>query len=226
MLKDKQERSIILIVLTVRQTTVMRVIFVRDLCVPTVFVRCLAAIFVLVLDADNMKNTKKITLCGMIAALSVAIMMTSYFPYLTYAIPALAGLFMMVPLIECGVIWSVGTYFASSVIIAIIAEKEAAILYIMLVGYYPIVKSLIERINNQFIEWIIKIVGFNIIAVAFYFVLGLVGINSDTFGDFGKYTSLIFLAICNIVFVIYDIGISRVASYYICLLYTSPSPRD
>ena len=154
------------------------------------------------------------------AALSVVVMLTSHFPYLTYAIPALAGLFIMVSLIECGVLWSVGTYIASAVIIAVVGEMEAAILYIMLLGYYPIVKSLIERINKQFVEWIIKIIGFNTVAIAFYYVSSVVfKIPFDSFGNFEKYSSLVFLLLCNIVFVIYDIGISRVASYYMIKLH-------
>ncbi len=167
-----------------------------------------------------MKNTKKITLCGMVASLSIVIMLTSYFPYLTYAIPALAGLFMMVPLIECGVSWGVGTYIASSAIIFITGETEAKLLYVLFLGYYPILKSLIERIKKQAVEWVFKLVCFNAAAVAFYYVSSMLfAVSFDDLGDFGKYGALIFLAICNVVFVIYDIGISRVASYYIIALH-------
>ena len=167
-----------------------------------------------------MKNTKKITLCGMTAALSVMVMLVSYFPYLTYAIPAIAGLFMMVPLIECGVSWAFGTYIASSALIFITGETEAKILYILFLGYYPILKSLIEKINKQAVEWILKLICFNIAAVAFYYVSSrLFAVSFDDFGEWGKYGALIFLAICNVVFVLYDIGISRVASYYIYALH-------
>lgn len=196
------------------------VMFAKDLFVQTVVARCLAEIFVLVLVADNMKNTKKITLCGLIAALSSAIMLTSFFPYLTYAIPAISGLFVMIPLIECGVLWSVGTYIVSSVIILFTGELEATILYIMFMGYYPILKYIVERINKCVIEWVLKILGFNIVAIAYYYVLTIpFGRTFDDFGDFGKYSALIFLLICNIVFVLYDIGISRVASSYMMVLH-------
>ena len=182
--------------------------------------KCAAAICARALDADNMKNTKKITLCGMVASLSIVIMLTSYFPYLTYAIPALAGIFMMVPLIECGVSWSFGTYIASSAIIFITGETEAKLLYVLFLGYYPILKSLIERINKQAVEWVLKFICFNIAAVAFYYVSSMLfAVSFDDFGDFGKYGALVFLAVCNVVFVIYDIGISRVASYYIITLH-------
>lgn len=148
------------------------------------------------------------------------VMFVSYFPYLTYAIPAIAGLFMMVPLIECGVSWAFGTYIASSALIFITGETEAKILYILFLGYYPILKSLIEKINKQAVEWILKLICFNIAAVAFYYVSSrLFAVSFDDFGEWGKYGALIFLAICNVVFVLYDIGISRVASYYIYALH-------
>ena len=148
------------------------------------------------------------------------VMFVSYFPYLTYAIPAIAGLFMMVPLIECGVSWAFGTYIASSALIFITGETEAKILYILFLGYYPILKSLIEKKNKQAVEWILKLICFNIAAVAFYYVSSrLFAVSFDDFGEWGKYGALIFLAICNVVFVLYDIGISRVASYYIYALH-------
>lgn len=167
-----------------------------------------------------MKSTKKITLCGLVAALSVVIMLTSYFPYLTYAIPALAGLFMMIPLIECGLKWSISTYVASSFIIFITGETESKILYVMFLGYYPILKSIIEKIDKQIFEWILKLLCFNIAAIAFYYVSTvLFSISFDDFGEWGKYGALLFLMLCNGVFILYDIGISRVASYYMFALH-------
>ncbi len=182
--------------------------------------RCAAEIFALVWVADSMKNTKKITLCGMMASLAIVVMLTSYFPYLTYAIPAVAGLFIMVPLIECGVSWSLGTYIASAAIVFITGETEAKLLYVLFLGYYPILKSLIERMKKQAVEWALKLVCFNAAAVAFYYVSSMLfAVSFDDFGDFGKYGAYIFLAMCNIVFVLYDIGVSRVASYYMISLH-------
>ena len=156
----------------------------------------------------------------MIAALASALMLTSYFPYLTYTIPALAGLFMMVPLIECGVSWGFGTYVVSSAVIFITGELEAKILYVMFLGYYPIVKSLIEKMRKQAIEWALKLLCFNVAAIAFYYVSTvLFAISFDDFGEWGKYGAIIFLALCNVVFVLYDIGISRVASYYMIAMH-------
>ena len=156
----------------------------------------------------------------MVAALAVVVMITSYFPYLTYEIPALAGLFMIVPLIECGVPWAFCTYAVTSALTLIIGEKEASILFFLLLGYYPVLKSLIERINRQAIEWVLKLVVFNIAAVVSYYITSFVlDIQLDDFGVFGRYGALIFLIILNVVFVIYDFAISRVGTYYIISLH-------
>lgn len=217
MLKDKAVHSIIHTVLMVLQAVVILVMFVTVLSVLIAVANVWVEIWCLVVD---MKNSKKITLCGLVAALSVVVMLTSYFPYLTYAIPALAGLFMIVPLIECGVSWSLGTYIVSSAIILITGEVEAKILYVMFLGYYPILKSIFERINKQFIEWILKLFSFNVASIAFYYVSTMLfSVSFDDFGEWGKYGAFIFLALCNVVFVLYDIGISRVASYYIFALH-------
>ena len=157
----------------------------------------------------------------MVSALAVVIMLTSYFPYLTYAIPAMAGLFMIVPLIECGVAWGFGAYISSAVIILIVGEIESKILYVMLLGYYPILKSIIERLHKQAVEWVLKLICFNIAAVAFYYVATstVIGVSFDDFGEWGKYGAWGFLGLCNVVFVIYDIGISRMAGYYMMTLH-------
>ncbi len=154
------------------------------------------------------------------ASLAVAVMLTGYFPYLTYAIPALAGLFTMIALIECGAFWSLGTYITISLIVLLIGESETKVLFILFFGYYPILKAIIERINSQAVEWILKLICFNIAAIASYFVSSLLfAISFDEFGEWGRYGALIFLVLCNIVFVVYDIGISRVASFYMYRLH-------
>ena len=82
-------------------------------------------------------------------------MLLSYFPYFTYAVPAITGLLTMMLVIEINVKWAFVAYIAASVLIFIFAEPESKLMYICLFGYYPIVKSLIERINKPVIEWVL-----------------------------------------------------------------------
>ncbi len=168
-----------------------------------------------------MNNTKKITFCGIFAALAVVLMLTGHFlPTLTYAIPALAGLFIMIPLLECGPSWGLGAYITASFIIFLIGENETKTLFVLLFGYYPILKLLIERLKNLFAEWLLKLLAFNAAAMASYYIMSFVyAVSFEDLGDFGKYGAYIFLGICNVVFIIYDIGVSRVAAFYIYTLH-------
>ena len=167
-----------------------------------------------------MKKTTKITLCALCTALATAFMLTSYFPYLTYAIPAVAGLITMVPLIEIGAIWGVATYAVSAPLVLFFGEIEASLLYVFLFGYYPVLKAVVERINKVWIEWPIKLLCFNIAVLGAYFVSSSVFmISFNDLGDFGKYGTVVFLVLCNSVFVLYDIAISRVSVLYMARIH-------
>ena len=118
-----------------------------------------------------MKQTVKITFCGIIAALSAVFMLLSYFPYLTYAVPAVAGLLIMITVIEAGYKWALGAYIAASVLVFLFAEPEGKLLYICFFGYYPILKAVFDRRKSRALEWILKLAVFNAAIIAVYFVL-------------------------------------------------------
>lgn len=149
------------------------------------------------------------------AALSCVLMLVSYFPYLTYAVPAVAGLCVMAVLIEAGALYAFLCYVSASVLSFLIAEKEAAFMFICLFGFYPIVKAFIERIRKSVPEWIIKILLFNACAVVSYYAVTLIlGVPAEEFAFIGKYGIYIFLALCNVAFVLYDIALSKTAVFY------------
>lgn len=166
-----------------------------------------------------MKNTAKITFSAIMAALATAFMLTSFFPYLTYAIPAIAGLFIMVTLLEAGWKWAFGAYLSSAVLVFLTAEPESGLMYVFFFGYYPIVKALLEKIRKSFIEWPIKLIVFNGAVLLIYMVLAKVmNIEMDSMGEFMKYGTAILLAAGNIVFILYDIAVSRMAMFYFSMV--------
>lgn len=151
----------------------------------------------------------------MMAALAVAVMLTSYFPYLTYAIPAMAGLFIMAAVIEVGNKWALCSYISSAVIVLFVAEPEAKLMYVGFLGYYPILKAVIEKLRKPVIEWVLKMISFNIAVVIIYFIFSkMFTVSFDDFGALGKYGALITLGVGNIVFVVYDIAVARMAMFY------------
>ena len=167
-----------------------------------------------------MKQNVKITLCGIVTALSVVFMMLSYFPYFTYAVPAITGLLTMMLVVEINVKWAFGAYLAASVLIFLFAEPESKLMYICLFGYYPILKALIEKIGRAALEWPLKLAVFNAAVILIYCTLAkLFGISLEDFSALGKYGAFIFLAFGNLVFVFYDIAVSRLAAVYMNILH-------
>ena len=153
------------------------------------------------------------------AALAVVLMLVAYFPYLTYAIPAFAGLCIMVVLLELGAKWAISAYITSAVLTLLFCEPEAMLMYVFLFGYYPILKAFIEKINKPLLEWPIKMIFFNVVVILVYsFIAQLFGVNMSDTNDFGKYTVYIVLAVANVVFVIYDITVAKMATFYIYII--------
>lgn len=143
-------------------------------------------------------------------------MLVAYFPYFTYAVPAVAGLCVMAALIEYGVKWSVLTYICSSFLAFLFAEIESKMIFIAFFGFYPILKCIIEKINKPIAEWILKIAVFNVCIITLYTIFSkLLTFDMTEFGEFAKYGVIGLLVVANGVFVVYDLALSRLAQYYL-----------
>lgn len=167
-----------------------------------------------------MKRNLKITFCGIIAALAAVVMLLSYFPYLTYAVPAVAGLLLTTVVIEIGLKWSVCTFFASVFPIFLFAETECKLLYICFFGYYPILKAVFDSRFGKTSGWILKLLVFNSAVCAVYFVFaGLFGVPLDELTELGRYGVAALWLFGNFVFVVYDIAVSRSVAFYMNTLH-------
>ncbi len=169
-----------------------------------------------------MKTTSKITFCALMSALAVAFMLLAYFPYFTYAVPAVAGLAGLVILIEIGGKWPLFTYIVTAVLCLIFAESEAKFMYVLLFGYYPILKAYIERINGRLVQYLIKFAVFNAAVLAVYFItVKVLGLPLDDFGPLGKWGIAAFMVLANVTFYLYDIVLVRVANVYLQKIHPS-----
>ncbi|MBQ7726006.1 MAG: hypothetical protein IJT66_02560 [Clostridia bacterium] len=167
-----------------------------------------------------MKQTTKITLCAIIAALSAALMLLSYFPYLTVSVPVAAGMLMILPVVEIDRKWALLTFLVSGVLVFIFAEPESKLLYLSFFGYYPVLKSLIEQIRRPHLEWIIKFCSFNTaMALVFFLSLWVLGIPIEEFELFGKFGLILLFLLANVTFLIYDFAVSRMAALYLARLH-------
>lgn len=171
------------------------------------------------LQTKKLKKSAKIALSGVICALSAALMfMTGVFPMASLALPCLAGMLLVVIVVEMGRKTAAIAYIATSITILLVTpDIESALLYIFFFGHYGILKSKIESISNVFVEFLLKFLSFNICVVTAYCLIGfLFGFAQiiEQFGSFGKYSILIFLALGNVVFLIYDFAISNMVMAY------------
>ena len=166
-----------------------------------------------------MKNSAKTALGGMISALSLTIMLlTAVIPYLTYALPAISGALLVLMVIEINKKWAFCAYAAISILsFLILPDKEAAMMYVAFFGYYPILKPLLEsKISNNKLCWIVKAIIFNISVVLAYLVIVKVfGIPLEEMEEYGKWSVVVLLIMGNVMFVLYDICITRLVTLYL-----------
>lgn len=165
-----------------------------------------------------MGKSIRVAFCGIITALCTALMfLTSLIPIATYALPALAGALLSIVVIEMGISWAWPVYAATSILSLFIAgDKEAAMLFVVFFGYYPILKAVFEKCTNKYLSYLLKVAVFNIsMIVAFFISIRVLGVPQDSFTVFGLYLPWAFLIVGNLVFLLYDYAISTiVVAYY------------
>lgn len=165
-------------------------------------------------------TAKQIAFGGVMSGLSLLFLFASaVLPVLEYTSPAFAGAVLGCVLIEINKKTAVSAFVAVSILsIFVVPNKEVAILFIGFFGFYPIVKSLIERIYKTLLRRTVKALVFNVcIILAYQVVIRVVGLEEafSDFETFGKWSGVILLVAGNIAFVLYDIVLTRGYALYI-----------
>lgn len=164
-----------------------------------------------------LKNTSLTALGGIITALSVFIMfLAGIIPNMTYVIPELASILLIVTTQEADLKWSVFIYAAVSLLsFFIVADKEAVTMYVFFIGYYPILKEVFDHKLKQPLRILCKLLVFNAATIVAYLVIIYVFlIPMEGMGRFGKYTPWILLGIGNVAFLLYDWMLSALIRLY------------
>ena len=163
-----------------------------------------------------MKNTVKTALGGMCMGLSAALMMlASVIPFLTYAMAEIAAILVMFMRIECDWKWALGVYVGTSVISALVVpEKEAVAIYIALIGYYPLVKLLFDKLP-KFLGYIVKAVFFvGVIVATYYIIMHVFGISTELLEDTQGFMIPLLVVLGLAAFIMYDIAIEKLEMAY------------
>ncbi|MBE6823808.1 MAG: hypothetical protein E7513_00525 [Ruminococcaceae bacterium] len=168
------------------------------------------------------KTSFKVSFGGIIGALSIVMMLlTSVIPFGTFAFPAIAGMLLVCVVIELGYSWAFIVYTVVSVLsLLLLTDKEAAVYYIAFLGFYPIIKGLIEKLSSKILQYIIKYAVFNAcMVIAFFVSVYLFSIPKESFEIFSVYLPWVFLIIGNFIFIIYDYCISKIVTIYLLKLH-------
>ncbi len=164
------------------------------------------------------KTSFKVSFGGIVAALSVVmLLLTSIIPFGTFAFPAISGMILVCVVIELGYSWAFVVYTVVSVLsLLLLTDKEAAVYYVAFLGFYPIIKGLIEKLCSKVLQYITKFAIFNLcMIIAFYVSVYLFMIPKESFELFSVYLPWVFLLIGNIIFVLYDYCISKIVTIYL-----------
>ena len=169
----------------------------------------------IVLPAVNKKVTSNIAFCSVISALCVVIMALCRVVSITdYAVSALCGLFVGVVVIELGAKWALATYVVVSFLGLVLGSNECAITFVVFLGYYPIIKIWLDKLN-RIISVLLKLALFNFMIVGAYWFLDFLGfIPLDEISVLGKYTNIVVLVLANAVFIIYDFAFNGIMNQY------------
>lgn len=177
----------------------------------------------LILGGIGLRQSSKIALGGIIAALSVVLMLLTAIPSMTFVLPAIAGVLLMIMVVEVSKGWAFMVFVAVSLIsVFIVPDRMASVMYILFFGYYPVLKALMESKLPRTVEVILKFVVFNVSIVAAYFlltfVMGTPMLDLEFWQEKGIPTGvLIAVAIifADVVFLVYDLALSKLVDMYL-----------
>lgn len=165
-----------------------------------------------------MRDSSKAALGGIIAALSIVVMLITYVsPLLVYTAPPFAGLLLIVIVLEINGKWAFGTYAAVSLLsVFLIADKEAAVYFVVFFGYYPILREkLFQKLSKRLPRLLIEATLFNAaMAVGMLAAQYFFAVDYSDFTNGGRLFVALYWALMNVVFLVYDYLIEKLILVY------------
>lgn len=161
----------------------------------------------------------KVALGGIVSSLCLlAMFLTGVMPLLYLALPMAAGALLTVIVVEVGSGYAVLTYAATSILSLMLTfDKEAALIFILLFGHYPILREQLQKLRAGPLRLFLKLAVYNVCAIADYFgTVYLLGLDTLTeeFSSLGKYGLWIVLLFTNFIFLMYDYSLGGMTRLY------------
>ena len=125
---------------------------------------------------------------------------------------AIAGLMPAAAVVSANLPAGVFCYAATGILgLIVVPGVGNAALYLVFFGLYPLVKCVIERLRKLPVEWVCKLVFFNLALTACWFFL-----RAALLSGLPAYFEQLWVLYLtgNVVFVIYDFGFSKLIALY------------
>ena len=166
------------------------------------------------------KISFKVALGGIISSVCLlAMFFSGFLPMLDYAIPTFAGFLMVVMIVEVDRNWAIATYIAVALLCPLITPNlQASILFIIFMGYYPILKFGLDQKKNRVLAWMIKFAVFNAAMSLFFVIFTFIFTSQDMLegmGSFGKYAVLVLWLAANFFFLLYEYALTQLIDLYV-----------
>ena len=161
----------------------------------------------------------RVALGGIVSALCLVVMfLAGVMPALYLLLPMIAGILLMIIAVEVNKGWAFLTYLSVSLLSLFITfDKEAALIFILFFGHYPILRLFIQKIRPGILRRTVKFILFNVCVLAYFyttvFIFGVDGMLEE-FDELGKYGGYIMLGLANFVFLLYDVNLDFTYKLY------------
>ena len=160
-----------------------------------------------------------VSLCGVLSGLALALMfILGMVPSFEYLSPGMGGLLIWMIRKELGVKYGLTSYIAVAILgLLVVPNYEATMMFLFLLGYYPIIREYLQKIKIKIFQWLVKLAVFAIPSVGAYMILiHLFGMEylMEEADDFGRYGSLVLLGFGAFAFVLYDLFLGIFNPFY------------
>ncbi|MDR2361043.1 MAG: hypothetical protein LBD85_07225 [Oscillospiraceae bacterium] len=162
-----------------------------------------------------MRKTRKLALSSLITAFAVVLCwVAAVMPSGSVALVGIAGLLTAIVVVECGYSWALGKFAATiMLVLLLVPDRMIVLMYAGIFGWYPVIKSLLERGKlRSAAQWAIKVLILNAALVLGYIAASNLFILA---GEPNTRLLLIVLLPAEVAFVLYDIVLTRLIDMYI-----------
>ena len=161
-------------------------------------------------------TTKKLTVCALLAALGVIIMYVgSLMEVLDISMSVLASLLCVIAVIEYGKSAPWMIFLVTSILaFLLLPNKSPAYFYAVFFGFYPILKEKFEK-KPKVLCWILKEIVFNVCLAGMVVITVFLLIDPTKSTLINPFTISAAVVLAEAVFILYDIALTRLISFYI-----------